>query len=306
MKIDEAKEILGLISLPKAQQNQMCCRVILALSGLHEKDKWSKAKDEFVRIHDIIEFLRENYEVDYAENSRETIRKQALKPFRDAAVVEINGKAVNSPLYAYRLTTEFLELIKSYGTEEWEAELDVFKEGHKTLMDLYQQRKKVKRIDVMINGKKASLSLGKHNRLQKAIIEDFGAIFAPGSEVLYVGDTQDKFLQKNDELMKKLGINVLDELKLPDVILYAEDKNWIFFVEAVTSVGPMSPARVYEIKETCKGCGAGFVFVTAFQNFSTYKKFADQIAWDTEVWVAEMPEHMIHLNGDRFLGPRDN
>ena len=28
------------------------------------------------------------------------------------------------------------------------------------------------------------------------------------------------------------------------------------------------------------------------------------INWDTEVWIAELPEHMIHLNGDQFMGPR--
>lgn len=304
MKTDDAKYILEMIEMPKAQQNLMCCRVIVALAGLKEDDKWNKANDCFLRVHDILDFLRENYHIDYAENSRETIRKQALKPFRDAALVEINGKSINSPLFAYRLTTEFLELIRSYGTDDWEDELHSFKEAHKTLMDIYQQRKKVKRINVMINGANVTLSLGKHNRLQKAIIDDFGAIFAPGSEVLYVGDTQDKFLCKNDFAMKRLGISILQSMTLPDVILYDKDKNWIFFIEAVTSVGPMSPQRVYEIKEACRNCTAQFIFVTAFQNFSTYKKFADQIAWETEVWIAEMPEHMIHLNGDKFLGPR--
>ncbi|MFS2517149.1 MULTISPECIES: BsuBI/PstI family type II restriction endonuclease [Parabacteroides] len=28
------------------------------------------------------------------------------------------------------------------------------------------------------------------------------------------------------------------------------------------------------------------------------------IAWETEVWIAENPGHMIHFNGDRFIGPR--
>ena len=49
---------------------------------------------------------------------------------------------------------------------------------------------------------------------------------------------------------------------------------------------------------------AGKIFVTAFLDFKTYKKFAEELAWETEVWIAEMPEHMIHLNGDRFMGPR--
>lgn len=304
MKMEEAKDILSQIDMPKPQQNDMCCRVLLALADLKEDTKWEKAKDSFKRTHDIIEFLKQSYDFHYAENSRETVRKAALKPFRDAAIVETNGKPTNSPNYAYRLTTEFLELIRSYKTDEWEQELAIFKEGHETLVELFRQRKKVKRVELLINGQPISLSLGKHNRLQKAIVEDFGAIFAPGAEVLYLGDTQDKFLYRNDELMNELSINVLDNMKLPDVILYMKDKNWIFFVEAVSSVGPMSPSRVHEIKEACQECKAEFIFVTAFKNLSIYKKFADQLAWETEVWIAEMPEHMIHLNGDKFLGPR--
>lgn len=237
MKMEEAKDILNQIDLPKPQQNDMCCRVLLALADLDEDTKWEKAKDSFKRIHDIIEFLKNSYDFHYAENSRETVRKAALKPFRDAAIVETNGKSTNSPHYAYRLTTEFLELIKSYNTDEWEQELAVFKEGHETLVELFKQRKKVKRVELLINGQPLSLSLGKHNRLQKAIIVDFGAIFAPGAEVLYLGDIQDKFLYKNDGLMDDLNINVLDNMKLPDVILYMKDKNWVFFVEAVQVSG---------------------------------------------------------------------
>lgn len=92
--------------------------------------------------------------------------------------------------------------------------------------------------------------------------------------------------------------------KMPDVVLYREDKEWIYFVEAVTSVGPMDQKRILEIEEMTKGVKAGKIFVTAFLDFKTYKKFSDQLAWETEVWIAEMPDHMIHLNGDRFMGPR--
>lgn len=91
---------------------------------------------------------------------------------------------------------------------------------------------------------------------------------------------------------------------MPDVVLYREDKDWIYFVESVTSVGPMDPKRILEIEEMTKDVTAGKIFVTAFLDFKTYKKFAEELAWETEVWIAEMPEHMIHLNGDRFMGPR--
>ena len=90
--------------------------------------------------------------------------------------------------------------------------------------------------------------------------------------------------------------------KMPDVVLYRADMDWIYFVESVTSVGPMDPKRIFEITEMTKNVTAGKIFVTAFLDFKTYKKFSEALAWETEVWIAEMPDHMIHLNGDKFLG----
>ena len=91
---------------------------------------------------------------------------------------------------------------------------------------------------------------------------------------------------------------------MPDVVQYREDTNWIYFVEFVTSVGPMDPKRILEISEMATNVSAGKIFVNAFLDFATYKKFADTLAWETEVWIADMPDHMIHFNGNRFMGPR--
>jgi len=121
---------------------------------------------------------------------------------------------------------------------------------------------------------------------------------------LYVGDTTEKDLVKNIDKLTEIGFEITLHDKMPDVVLYREDKNWIYFVESVTSVGPMDPKRILEITEMTQGVKAGKIFVTAFLDFKTYKKFSEALAWDTEVWIAELPEHMIHLNGDKFLGPR--
>lgn len=147
-------------------------------------------------------------------------------------------------------------------------------------------------------------SPGKHNQLQKAIIEEFAPRFAPNSECLYVGDTTEKDLVKNVNKLKELGFEITLHDKMPDVVLYREDKNWIYFVESVTSVGPMDPKGIVEIGQMTGNVSAGMIFVTAFLDFKTFKKFSESLAWETEVWIADMPDHMIHLNGDKFLGPR--
>jgi hypothetical protein len=303
-KIDETRDFLTKVGMPKAQQTDICCYVILAMAGIKPDQKWREATNEWIRIHDIIQFANKYYETTYAENSRETFRKQALHHFRNAALVEDNGKATNSPNYRYRLTEETLKMLKTIQTSEWQQSLDYFLMYHDKLRDIYASKKKMTMMPVKINGADFSFSAGKHNELQKAIIEEFAPRFAPDSECLYVGDTIEKDLVKNVEKLTELGFEITLHDKMPDVVLYREDKNWIYFVESVTSVGPMDPKRILEITEMTQNVTAGKIFVTAFLDFKTYKKFSEELAWETEVWIAEMPEHMIHLNGDRFMGPR--
>lgn len=303
-KIEETREFLKKVGMPKAQQADICCYVILAMAGIKPNMSWSEATNEWIRIHDIIQFANIYYGATYAENSRETFRKQALHRFRTAALVEDNGKATNSPNYRYRLTDETLQMLKAVGTKQEQTELNRFLAYHEKLMDIYASKKKMTMMPVKINGLDFSFSAGKHNELQKAIIEEFAPRFAPNSECLYVGDTIEKDLVKNVDKLEKLGFEITLHDKMPDVVLYREDKDWIYFVESVTSVGPMDPKRILEIEEMTKDVKAGKVYVTAFLDFKTYKRFSEDLAWETEVWIAEMPDHMIHLNGDRFMGPR--
>lgn len=303
-KIEETREFLNNIGMPKAQQADICCYVILAMAGIKSDMQWKEATNDWIRIHDIIQFANSYYGTTYAENSRETFRKQALHHFRTAALVEDNGKATNSPNYRYRLTEETLQMLRVRDTIEWQPSLRRFLHYHQSLIEMYASKKKMSMMPVKINGQDFSFSPGKHNELQKAIIEEFAPRFAPNSECLYVGDTIEKDLVKNVEKLTELGFEITLHDKMPDVVLYREDKDWLYFVESVTSVGPMDPKRILEITEMTKDVTAGKIFVTAFLDFKTYKRFSENLAWETEVWIAEMPEHMIHLNGDKFLGPR--
>lgn len=301
-KIERIRKILKDIGMPKRQQADICVLTILGMANLKKNTYWTKATNEWLRIHDIIAFANLNYGVSYAENSRETFRKQALHHFRTAAIVEDNGKATNSPDYRYRLTAEFLEIIHKINVSG--APLKAFKKNHQSLMKLYASKKEMEKMPVKINGKDFTFSTGKHNQLQKAIIEEFAPRFAPNAECLYVGDTIQKDLMKREDRLKELGFKITLHDKMPDVVLYRADKDWIYFIEAVTSVGPMDPKRIQEITTMTKKVKAGKIFVTAFLDFKTYKKFSEQLAWETEIWLSELPDHMIHMNGDKFLGPR--
>ena len=303
-KLDDAGKILSSLQVPQMQQSDMCCYTLLAMAGIKRRDKWETATNEWIRIHDIIAFTRDHYGVRYAENSRETIRKQAIHHFRNAAFIEDNGTATNSPNYRYRITDEMLLLLQSYGSREWEKRLADFLSEHESLISMYDAKRTFRKIPVRVNGELLTFSPGSHNRLQKAIIEEFAPRFAPNAECLYVGDTTEKDLVKNVSMLHELGFEITLHDKMPDVVLYSQNRNWLYFVESVTSVGPMSPKRIREIEDMTQNVKAGKIYVTAFLDFKTFKKFSESLSWDTEVWIAEMPDHMIHLNGDRFIGPR--
>lgn len=308
-KEQEALEILKQLELPMKQQNSRSALSLLALLNVRTMDEWSNAQMKMLRIVDIMEFIRNEYGIDYAANTRETIRRQTIHQFERAQIIARNiddpSRATNSGKTNYSVTPEFLTLIHSYGTELWTEELEVFKSAFESLTQKYESQRDLNKVPVRLkDGSTLDFSPGAHNELQKAIIEEFAAYFAPGSELLYVGDTADKDLYINRGQLESLGFDNLAHDKLPDVVLYDQERNWIFFVEAVTSHGPISPKRKLELTELLGASNAGPIFITAFPNLTTYKKFATDIAWDTEVWFSDDPQHMIHRNGDRFLGPR--
>lgn len=312
-KLETAKYLLDKIGMPTQQQSTLCCLTLLAMAGVKKDSQFEDASNNWIRIHDVITFIGDEYGVIYAENSRETFRKQAMHHFRTAAIIEDNGKATNSPNYRYRITDEFLRVIRSLKEPDGKSvhddenpEIFNFMYRHQSLKNIYASKKQMQKMPVKINNQDFTFSPGKHNQLQKAIIEEFAPRFAPNSECLYVGDTTEKDLVKNIEKLKELGFEITLHDKMPDVVLYKEDKNWIYFVESVTSVGPMDPKRIIEIESMTANVSAGKIYVTAFLDFATFKKFSEQLAWETEVWIADMPDHMIHLNGDKFLGPRNN
>ena len=147
------------------------------------------------------------------------------------------------------------------------------------------------------------LHSGGQNVLVELIIREFAERFVPGGKLLYLGDTDEKFAYFDKEGLKALGITLEPHGKIPDVIIHDETRNWLILIEAVTSHGPINPMRHEELKRLFGQANAGLVFVTTFLDRQAMKKELGNISWETEVWVAESPSHMIHFNGERFLGP---
>lgn len=310
-KITEAQEILKALGLPEAQQNDMSALTLLALCGIKEDNSWNEATRTSQRItKGIMAFVNDNYKVNspYAPNTRETFRRQVLHQFIQAGVANYNPDdptlPVNSPKAHYAITKEALEVIQAYGTNNWDSKVLQFIDAYFVLREKYAAERNMHRIPLIIEGKEYSLSPGAHNEVQAAVVNEFAPRFAPGGKLLYIGDTEDKNLKVNTVGLEALHLPITEHSKLPDIVISDDKRGWLFLIEVVTSHGPVSSKRLIELEEFTKDCPYGIVYVTAFPNAREFKKHIDDIAWETEVWLSDKPDHMIHFNGDRFIGPR--
>lgn len=305
-KVDEAKEILKALGVPKAQQSDKAAYTLLALTKMNERKTWRSAVRALVRIHDVIKYAGDVFRKPYAENTREDFRKRVIHQFLQAEIIERHATSTNDPETRYGLSEDAFRVVKTYGTAAFTAAAEGFVAQHGSLAERYAGKKRRQTTPVTLSdGTRILLSLGKHNVLQAAIVQEFAPRFAPGAVLLYLGDATHRTLHVDTKRLEHLGIAITSHGKLPDVILYDESRNWLFFVEAVTSHGPVSPKRYVELEAEVVRSPAARVYVTAFPDFKEFKKHVADIAWETEIWVAEHPEHMIHYNGDKFLGPAE-
>jgi adenine-specific DNA-methyltransferase len=306
-KIQEAQRILQELGLPPAQQNEISALTLLALCNLKETTSWNQLSGNTITIHNMMGFMKQHYGRIYAENTREVVRRQVIHQFEQARLVDHNpdnpARETNSPNYCYALTPEALYLFKQFGTASWEAELTHFLQQHGALWEQYQRKHKALALPLKLaDGEQKYLTPGKHNELQIAIYETFRPHFAPEADLLYLGDAANKFVVFKSEQLKELGVPITTHDKLPDILLYLKEKNWLYLIEAVTSHGPVSHKRRHELESLLKDSKAKRIYVSAFHDFAEFGRHKSQIAWETEVWIADAPEHMIHYNGERFFG----
>ena len=306
--IEEALRILILLGLPRAQQNERSALSLLAILNLTPEKSWSKAEDPLMGITPIMDWVRNHYDKDYAPNTRETVRRQTMHQFMDAGIVIYNPddpqRPVNSPRAVYQIESQTLKLLRSFNSDEWEENLKEYLNNHQTLTAKYAKERDLQRIPVKIlEGEEITLSPGEHSELIRDIVENFAPYFAPGSKLIYVGDTGDKWGYFDTVLLKELGVSVDSHGMMPDVMLYYEEKNWLIVAESVTSHGPVDSKRHNELKKMLSDSKAELVFVTAFPNRLVMGRYLSEISWETEVWLADAPTHLIHFNGSKFLGP---
>lgn len=307
-KIAEAIQVLNELGMPRAQQNDRSALCLLALLDLRENSAWSESSSPLVGITPMMEFARKHYDKDYAPNTRETFRRQTMHQLVDAGIALYNpdkpGRAVNSPKAVYQIEPDTLAVLRTFDTPAWSGSVRAYLAYRQTLATRNAMVREMQMVPVKLaTGQEIRLSPGNHSELIKMVIEGFAPRFVPGAVLVYAGDTGAKWGYFDPKRLEGLGVIVDGHGKMPDVVLFFPAKNWLVLVESVTSHGPVDPKRHRELARLFQSSKAGLVYLTAFPSRAVMTRYLGEIAWETEVWCADAPTHLIHFNGPRFLGP---
>ena len=322
IKIEQAQTILreAGISLrdltPRGRERAALC--LLGVAQVRPDEDWSQAKSllddpsiKAFRSRDILAYRNEHYQEGLSSGSYDDVRRKDLALLVNAGLVAKSARDAtadtNDGTRGYALTLEGLHLLRAFRTSEWEVTLRGFREDQGKILDRLSRAREMQKVSVSLpDGIALRLSPGPHNELQAAIICQFLPRFTHGSKVFYIGDTDNKSLVIDKEGLSSIGMPAPERGdRLPDIVAYESERNWVFLIEAVHSSNPVDEDRHSLLMRLTTGCTAGRVFVTAFLTKADFRRWATRIAWETEVWIADSPDHMVHFNGGRFLGPYD-
>ena len=309
--ITSARQLLDLFGFDHERTNERSALVLLALLQLGSGDVWATATSPMLGTRAIMDWIDERYHVKYAPNSRETIRRFTLHQFFNAMLVVQNpdqpDRPINSPKWCYQVHPRALAVIRAFGTPGFTDLLANYVADVPGLKSQYDAAREMHRIPITLpDGRPITLSPGGQNVLLKQMVEDFCGCYTPGGHVLYIGDADSKWTVFDESDLIRLGVSVDHHGKMPDLVVHLPEKNWLVLMEAASSHGPVDSKRHNELASLFAGSTAGLVYVSCFPSRAEMRKYLAAIAWETEVWCADNPTHLIHFNGERFLGPYSN
>lgn len=293
------------------RQKEKMAMAFLAVGGVKTSSGWKRIKDSnndyAPTTREIIDFYNANLGDHISRGSYDDVRRSDLSRLLKATIV-INSKPASNnsnPTRGYKINSEYSRIIRNYGQSDWFTQVVTFNKSHPTYEERISQKRNIAKLKVSTpDGREIELKDGEHNAIQKQIIEEFLPRYGHGATILYCGDSDNKYgiIFEKDKLTV-LGFGDLKQGKLPDVVAYSPSKDWIYMIEAYHTSNPITPERKYELEQLMGAGVSKAVFVTAFENSSAYRSCPEDLAWETEVWIATDPDHMIHRNGTRFLGP---
>ncbi|MFD5627081.1 BsuBI/PstI family type II restriction endonuclease [Streptomyces sp. NPDC127072] len=307
--IDTARALLKSFGFDAQRYNVRSAVTLLALAGLKPGDHWAHSTTPRLGVQKIMDWSGAHWAKPYATGSREDFRKKTLRQWVDNGFAVLNADnlniATNSQLNEYCLSDEAVQAVRSYGTDDFEEALVSFLNEATQAVKARAEALHAAMISVdLSDGEEFLLSPGGQNPLLQKMVKEFKPRFAPGAKVLYLGDTRGKHTHFEERIFEEiLGLTFDPHGRMPDLVLHDEVRGWLFLMEAVKSKGPFDDERHRALRELFATPVAGLVFVNCFENREAMRQWLPELAWETEAWVADDPDHLIHLNGSRFLGP---
>ena len=314
--LHEAEIVLTALGIPlpgiSPTRRAHAARAFVALAGLKPGDSWQQTQDMSTRTlttKQILKYGREHFGEERSDGSYDDVRRKDLQLPVTAGVVQAAANKAsantNDSTRGYGIHPHAARLARTHGTSQWSDACKEFNGAWPSLAAQLARDRDLRRIPIHVSGGVVLMfEPDLHNVVQKAVVESFLPLFGQDAELLYIGDAADKSKFTNRVRLDELGVFSLGHEKLPDVVAFSRARNWLFLIEVVTTANPVTEIRRLTLERLLEGrCTAARVYVSAFPNRATFRKFAADIAWETEGWVADAPEHMVHFNGDKFLGP---
>lgn len=308
--LKQVQELLEQVGMDAERCNERSAMTFMALAKLDGETSWQDASNEMYTTREIMDWIRDRLDVEYAANTRETIRRFTLHQFIAGGLVDYNAddpdRPTNSPKNNYRIKPELLDVVHAIGTPDYGKVVKQFNEHVELWRDQQHEARGMNKVPVhMPDGSIANLSAGGQNILIKAMVEELCARYAPGGEVVYIDDTDKQQDRSNHPVLERFGITIPEHGKAPDLIVWLPSKEWLFLMEACSTHGPIDVIRKRDLGELFAGATGHIVFVSCFPDRAVMRKYLAELAWETEAWCADDPDHMIHLDGEKFLGPYD-
>lgn len=307
-RVKDAQRVLRDLHFDAERSNERSALVLLALLDLRPRSAWRNARSPMLRTVEIMDWLHEHYHKSYRPNTRETIRRQTLHQFVDAGLVVPNPdeptRAINSPKNCYQVAGPALRLLRYREATDYSDQLKAYLVEQPGLLARYAREREQNLLAVtLLDGTPVELTPGGQNVLLKQMVEEFCPRWTPGGHILYIGDAGKDDPVFEEDSLRDLGVQLDKHGKFPDLLVHLTDRNWLVLMEAASSHGPVDAKRYGELHALFGRASADLLFVSCFPSRAEMRKHLADIAWETEVWCADAPSHLIHFNGERFLGP---
>jgi hypothetical protein len=302
--LEEIKALLAVLNFPERRITDQTAICVLALADPAPRAgllPGHHSLSEGARVHDILNFVRRALGRPVAENTRESYRKDSLRPLMDARLIIRHQLSTNDPNTFYRLHPDFAALL---GETNPDRRSQLIERLRLPVAASHRPRKSTVDEDIVVrlNSETFVLSRGAHNLLEKAVVEVFGPKFLDAPEVVYLGDTAPRHGFQNRALMRRLNLPIDITSSLPDVILYSAAQRHLVIVEAVISSGAIDSIRLSQLRQFSSGAATldnRISYVSAFPSRSVLRRFIEIIAWGTKLWIEAEPDHLI----DFQIGP---